>query len=96
MLLQRELSMQQDPAAMGVASGIAPTFVPFPRSGETRDSLLHFVFSAIYSVSRDLWFCLDQGWLRIDVIFRVRYAHRPFVEPAYDVFQALDAVPGLS
>src|SRR5262249_15949608 len=31
-----------------------------------------------------------------DVVFRLRHAHDPFIEPADNVLQTLDAMPGLS
>ena len=34
--------------------------------------------------------------LRVYFIFGMRNSHQPFVEPAYDIVEPLDAVPGLT
>src|SRR3954454_5367832 len=42
-------------------------------------------------------FFLDRHFVfRRNVVFRFRNAHQPFIEPAHDVLQAFDAMPGLT
>ena len=75
---------------------VSPKAVAMPTTTQTSARLVRIIQPIRAMMPQILRRRFRDVLFRTHIVFRIRNAHKPFIKPAHDVIEALDAMPRLS